>query len=171
MSDLTPFASPYNRLALHLLGEVLRGVGLRGAESPGLGRRGGSLRGVRTLGAELRRRRELPTAVGARSGQRRGAFLAELCACLVLVLTLETLHHEVPGPPRLTLHKGGVTHGPPSGSACCFPRAPFVLSCSNSSGVTWLRRCDPEPSPCQSHREQWGPLELSRIERLFGSAA
>jgi hypothetical protein len=68
------------------------GVGLRGVESLSRRRRGRHPRRVRTLGAELRRRRQLPTALGARPSQRRGAFLAELRTRLVLVLAPGTLH-------------------------------------------------------------------------------
>src|SRR6516165_8451375 len=38
---------------------------------------------------------------------------AELRVWRVLVLASRTLHHEIPGPRRLTLHRGGVKHGPP----------------------------------------------------------
>src|SRR5438034_697770 len=71
---------------------MLRGVGLRGAESLLRRRRGGQTRRVRTLRAELRRGRQLPTTPGARPSQRRGAFLAELGARLVLLLAPGTFH-------------------------------------------------------------------------------
>src|SRR5262249_12955707 len=71
-----------------LLGEMLRGVGLRSAESRP-GRRSG---GVRTFGAELGGRGEGPTALGAHPGQRRSALLAELRARLVLVLAPGAVH-------------------------------------------------------------------------------
>jgi hypothetical protein len=47
---------------------------------------------VRTLGAELCRRRQWSTTLGARPGQRRSAFLAELRARLVLVLAAGAFH-------------------------------------------------------------------------------
>jgi hypothetical protein len=43
-------------------------------------------------GTKLRRRRQLPTALGAHLGQQGGAFLAELRARLILVLTLLAFH-------------------------------------------------------------------------------
>src|SRR5215470_17261691 len=56
---------------------------------------------MRTLRAELRCRRQLPTALGARPGQRRGAFLAKLRACLVLMLAPRTFHRpELPAAAR-----------------------------------------------------------------------
>ena len=51
--------------------------------------------------AELRRRRQLPTAIRASSGQRRCTFLAEYGAHLVFVLAPGALHprlHEAGGP-------------------------------------------------------------------------
>ena len=59
------------------------------------------------------------------------------------MLTPGTLHHEVPGPPRLTLRRGGVKRGPPlPAPPAAFPHAPFVLSCLNSSASRGPRRCD-----------------------------
>jgi hypothetical protein len=49
---------------------------------------------------ELGGRRQLPTALGARPGQRRGAFLAELRGHLVLLLAPRAFHgalHHAPG--------------------------------------------------------------------------
>src|SRR5262249_31352508 len=71
-----------------LLGEVLRSVGLRGAES----RRGRRSSRVRTFGAEFGGRGQGPTALGAYPGQWRGALLAELRARLVWVLAARAAH-------------------------------------------------------------------------------
>src|SRR4030095_17013687 len=92
-SDLLAFALEGALGGQDLLGEVLWGVGLGRPESLS-GRRSGQASRPRALGAKLRRRRKLPTASGAHSGQRRGAFLAELRARLVLVLTPGTLHYR-----------------------------------------------------------------------------
>jgi hypothetical protein len=64
------------------LGEVLGSIAVRKPRR--CARSGGN--GMSTLGTELRRCRQLPAALGAAPGQRRGAFLAELRARLVLVL-------------------------------------------------------------------------------------
>src|SRR5262249_29377600 len=71
-----------------LVGKVLRGVGVRGAEA----RRGGRPGGVGALRAELGGGGEGRAAVGAGAGERRRALLAELRPRLILVLAAETSH-------------------------------------------------------------------------------
>src|ERR671918_1184681 len=69
---------------------------------------------MRAFGAELRGRRELLATVGARPGQRRRTFLAELGACFVLVLAAGTLHGHSPragrgsGSPTIACRRGRV---------------------------------------------------------------
>jgi len=69
-------------------------VGLRRCEARDRRRSWHQFRRVGTLGTELCRRRQLSTAFGAHSGQRRPAFLAELRPRLVLALALRTLHDQ-----------------------------------------------------------------------------
>src|SRR5262245_51878548 len=79
-----------------LLGQVLRCVGLRRREARDHRCFWHQSRRLGTLGTELCRNRQLPTTLGAHSGQRRPAFLAELRACLILVLALRAFHKSSP---------------------------------------------------------------------------
>ena len=110
-SDLLTFAFEGAPGGEDLLGEVLRGVGFRGSETSLTGRF--PFDGCPTLIAESRSRWEASSAGRAGEVEASPAPQAELRVWRVLVLAPGTLHHEVPGPPRLALHRGGVKHGSP----------------------------------------------------------
>src|SRR5262249_30595403 len=93
----------------NLLGQVLRGIGLRGGEARLVSRR---KQRVRTLWTELCRGRSRAPAVRACASQRSGAFLAELRPGPVFVPTLRTLHHCPPATVRHPGYKGSVACGP-----------------------------------------------------------
>src|SRR5262245_49089651 len=92
-----------------LLGQVLRGIGLRGGKAWLVRRR---KQRVRTLWTELCRGRSRAPAVRACASQRSGAFLAELRPGPVFVPTLRTLHQGPLGGGREQGYKGSVACRP-----------------------------------------------------------
>ena len=152
-----------------LLGEVPGGVGLRGVESLSRRRRGRWPGGVRTLGAEPRGRRQGPTALGARPGQRRGTFLAELRACLVLALAPGAFHRpDLPHAVRSVYCR--VKSGPsvPGGSQRVKDRRAGAGWCAGRL----LTRSDPgwiDPHFRGAHRRPGEPAgEPFRMRRVGG---
>src|SRR4029453_18244228 len=74
---------------------MLGGVGIGRAEARRHRQRRGSRCRASALGAVLGDGGEWMPAAGAAPRNRRRTLFAELCACLVLVLTPETLHRHV----------------------------------------------------------------------------
>src|SRR5882762_2775233 len=85
---------------------MLGGVGIGRAEARRHRQRRGSRCRASALGAVVGDGGEWMPTAGADSRNRRRTLFAELCACLVLVLTPETLH------PHVSLGSGGPVGGP-----------------------------------------------------------
>src|SRR5262249_10791233 len=140
----------------------LRGIGLRRSETSLTGRF--PFDGCPTLIAESRSHGQPSSAGRADEADASPALQAELRARPVFVLAPGTLHHEVSGPPRLTLHRGGVKHGsPPSAPPATFHMPRSCLTVRTPRALRGPRRSELEPSPYQnkSHSEQREPCEPS----------